>query len=229
MEGDENRLNFASGWVSLDLCIGLLGALLKLGIFGEEDLYLPVTSRRYLSRASTALTGRVTTTWKSGKVESPDFFSLLWIEGNISDSMSWSAHVCGLSVEQERKTLEAGSDWRIEIPYFSIFSSHRYLEHARCGRGGHHCLRYHTHFIQASADLKDAVAFLNSASFAVGNCAATASKIENLINTLAIKKTQRGHAIQMNRKENIVTQKAHQLPRSSTGIYLLLRFLKISL
>lgn len=47
----------------------------------------------------------------------------------------------------------------IEIPRFSIFFGHRYLQHGGTSRCGKHSLRYHSSFILESCKLNDTVAF----------------------------------------------------------------------
>lgn len=148
--------------------------MLCMDVFGEKDLYLPVTGGRYLLTDHNChdQTGHNNFEVQEGKASR--FFVLFFGSKAISIFVCQSSHThVNYLIGETKKLSMIVQMEKVEISQFSVVVDHGYLQQAGFGRRGHHCLPYHTYLIPEGFDLKAVVVLAYCPGFSVRKRAAT--------------------------------------------------------
>ena len=161
---------------ALDVCLGWLAGMFDLDNRSKEQCWLPITGGRPLltGRGCADQCGHNDFVVDQGK--NPGYFFI------VTGPEKASLHVCPGSHryvfyhESRRRLLaEILEMEEIQIPKFSLFIGHGYLQHAGVGwrdpegeSGPGHRIRYHTYIVPSNHLLPDAIAFAYRWSFGQG-------------------------------------------------------------
>ena len=169
-ERRERNVKYSERRAAMDVWIGWVVALLNL----DHDVYfkswLPGTGGRLLLTGKDAddQCGHNDFVVRDG--ESPGYFVIANGPHTTSLLVAPSSHKY-VKYEKSRlhmlsRTLEMEE---IDIPPFSLFIGHGYLQHAGAGWRGNHSIRYHTYVVPENHLLPDAIAFAYDWSLKAGN------------------------------------------------------------